>query len=265
MSKARKPPKKPAKPAPAPPPAPPPPFEYTPPTETALLPVTPELLARAAKLREILAGARALIFDLDGVLVSTDKAKYESYRRACDRLGADLAFKFYKTIIGLSRMATCAAIVGHCKLKVTPKELADLREAEHPAVFAEFGVSVVPAARKLLAVLPRGRFKLGAASSATRDRVEAALEVLDFDFDTAVSGEDVRPKPAPDLYLKCFRELGVRASGAVIFEDSENGVAAATAAGAACVAVPSEETKVQNFTEADLFIESLSEVRYLIV
>lgn len=264
MAKSRKPPKD-ARPAPRAPVPPPPAAHAPPPSETSLLAVDPARIARAEKLGPILESARALIFDLDGVLVSTDKLKYESYRRACDRLGADLAFKFYKTLIGLSRMATCEAIVKHCRLKVTPKELADLREAEHPAVFAEKGVAVVPAARKLLAVLPRARFRLGAASSATRDRVEAAVEALDFDFDSLVSGENVPPKPAPDLYLQSFRELGVRAAEAVIFEDSENGVAAASAAGATCVAVPSEETKGQNFSEADLVIETLSEVRYLIV
>jgi HAD superfamily hydrolase (TIGR01509 family) len=212
-----------------------------------------------------LAGARALVFDLDGVLVSTDKLKYESYRRALDRLGTDLSLEFYKTLIGLSRMATCQAIVDHCRLKISPKELADLREAEHPAVFAEHGVAVIPAARKLLAVLPRGRFKLGLVSSSTRDRVEAALEVLDFDFDSVVSGENVPPKPAPDIYLKSFRELGVRAAEAAVFEDSENGVAAAVAAGARCVAVPAEVTLGQDFSEADLRIASLNAVREMLL
>jgi putative hydrolase of the HAD superfamily len=219
----------------------------------------------ASPLAELLGGAKALVFDLDGVLVSTDKLKYESYRRALDRLGADLSFEFYKTLIGLSRMATCQAIVDHCRLKVTAKELADLREAEHPAVFAEHGVAVIPAARKLLAVLPRGRFKLGLVSSATRDRVDAALEVLDFDFDSVVSGEGVPPKPAPDIYLKSFKELGIRAAEAVVFEDSENGVAAAAAAGARCVAVPAEVTLGQDFSEADLRIASLNEVRELML
>ncbi len=221
--------------------------------------------ARPGPLAAILDGARALVFDLEGVLVSTDKLKYESYRRALDRLGTDLSFKFYKTLIGLSRMATCQAIVDHCRLRVSAKELADLREAEQPAVFAERGVEVVAAARKLLAVLPRERFKLGLVSSSTRDRVSRALEVMDFDFDAVVSGEGLRPKPSPDVYLQCFKELGVRAAETVIFEDSENGVAAAVAAGACCVAVPAEVTQGQDFSEADLRIGSLNEVRELLV
>ncbi|HOX05255.1 MAG TPA: HAD family phosphatase [Planctomycetota bacterium] len=220
--------------------------------------------APASPLATLLADARALVFDLDGVLVSTDKLKYESYRRALDRLGTDLSFKFYKTLIGLSRMATCQAIVEHCRLKVSAKELADLREAEHPGVFAERGVEVIPAARKLLAVLPRDRYKLALVSSSTRDRVTAALGVLDFDFDSVVSGEGVQPKPAPDIYLKSFKELGIRAVEAVVFEDSENGVAAAAAAGAHCVAVPAEVTQGQDFSEADLRIASLNEVRELL-
>lgn len=220
--------------------------------------------APSSPLAAILQDAKALVFDLDGVLVSTDKLKYESYRRALDRLGADLSFEFYKTLIGLSRMATCQSIVDHCRLKISSKELADLREAEHPGVFAERGVEVIPAARKLLAVLPRDRFKLALVSSSTRDRVDAALEVLDFDFDSVVSGEGVQPKPAPDVYLKSFKELGIRATEAVVFEDSENGVAAAVAAGARCVAVPAEVTMGQDFSEAEVRIGSLNEVRELL-
>jgi putative hydrolase of the HAD superfamily len=101
-------------------------------------------------------------------------------------------------------------------------------------------------------------------SSSTRDRVEAALEVLDFDFDAVVSGENVPAKPAPDLYLKAFKELGVKAAEAIIFEDSENGVAAAVAAGARSAAVPAEVTRGQDFSEADVRIDSLNEVRELL-
>jgi len=74
----------------------------------------------------------------------------------------------------------------------------------------------------------------------------------------------VPAKPAPDLYLKSFNELGVKAAEAVIFEDSENGVAAAVAAGARCAAVPAEVTRGQDFSEADVRIDSLNEVRELL-
>lgn len=216
---------------------------------------------RAERLRGALKGVQALVFDLDGVLVSTDKLKYESYRRACDRLGAHLPLEFYRTLIGWPRLATCKAVVEHLRLKISPGELSELRAAEQPAVYAEFGVEAIPAARKLLAALPAGRYRLGLVSSSTREHVSAALEVLDFDFDSVVDGEGLPGKPAPDVYLKSFRELGVEPGRAAIFEDSSTGAAAAKAAGARCVAVPSEETSAQDFSAADAVIASLGEVQ----
>jgi HAD superfamily hydrolase (TIGR01509 family) len=208
-------------------------------------------------LMDALAGARALIFGLDGVLVSTDRQKYESYRRAVDPLGADMSFEFYATLIGKSRADTCRAIVDHCGLEVSPEELADLRQAETAAVYAEFGMDVIHPARKLLAVLPAGKYRLGLVSSSTRERVELALEVLDFDFDSVVSGESLEPKPAPDLYVRCIEELGVQPPETVVFDDAENGVRAADAAGCRAVAVPTEHSRGQDFSRALVVIDSL--------
>ncbi len=213
--------------------------------------------AQTDKLGEVLAGARGLIFGLDGVLVSTDRQKYESYRRAIDPLGADISFEFYATLIGKSRQETCQAIVDYCHLEISADELADLRQAEIAAVFAEFGMDVITPARKMLAVLPKGKYKLGLVSSSTRERVEVALEELDFDFDSVVSGEGLKPKPAPDLYVKCMGELGVQPSETVVFDDAENGIFAADAACCRAVGVPTEHSRGQDFSKALVVIDSL--------
>jgi HAD superfamily hydrolase (TIGR01509 family) len=209
------------------------------------------------KLSSALEGAKALIFGLDGVLVNTDRQKFESYLRVVDGLGAGMSFEFYKTLIGRSRMDTCKAIVDYCHLRISPEELADLRQAESAAVYAEFGMDVIHPARKLLTVLPRGAYKLGLVSSSTRERVDLALEELDFDFDSVVSGEGLAPKPAPDLYLKCMGAMGVAAADTVVFDDAENGVLAAAAAGCRPVAVPTEATRGQDLSQALVVIDSL--------
>ncbi|MEZ4596648.1 MAG: HAD-IA family hydrolase [Chloroflexota bacterium] len=59
-------------------------------------------------------------------------------------------------------------------------------------------------------------------------------------FDTVATGDEVAPKPAPDVYLAACRLLGVLPADAVGLEDSPTGVAAVKAAGMTCVAVPSD-------------------------
>ena len=208
-------------------------------------------------LSEILNGARAFIFGLDGVLVNTERQKYESYLRAVDQLGATFSFEFYKTLIGKSRQDTCQAIVDYCQLDVSPEELADLRQAESAAVYAEFGMDIIHPARKLLTIIPRDRYRLGLVSSSTRERVDLALEALDYDFDSVISGEGLAPKPAPDLYNACLEQLGIQAADTVVFDDAENGIEAAVAAGCRPVAVPTGNTRDQDLSKALVIIDSL--------
>jgi HAD superfamily hydrolase (TIGR01509 family) len=208
-------------------------------------------------LGKLLSTAEALVFGLDGVLISTDRQKYESYLRAIDPMGAAISFEFYKTLIGRSRLDTCQAIVDYCRLDLTAEELADMRQAEIGAVYAEFGVDVIQPARKTLAILPKQKYKLGLVSSSTRERMDVALEELDYDFDSVVTGENLKPKPAPDLIEKCLAELGVKPANAIVFDDAENGILAANAAGCVAVAVPTEATIGQDFSKAKVVIDSL--------
>ena len=107
----------------------------------------------------------------------------------------------------------------------------------------------------------RGRVPLGVASNSPRRLVDTALQTagLSGAFDAIVTSEDVpRSKPAPDIYLEACRRLGVTPAETLALEDSASGVAAAKAAGLACIAVPQyAETDV---TAADRVIDSLEEL-----
>ena len=102
--------------------------------------------------------------------------------------------------------------------------------------------------------------KVGVASSASEAYVCGHLERLAVrdGIDAVVCREQVaRGKPFPDLYLRVVEELGVAAGEAVAFEDSPNGIAAATAAGLRCVAVPNPITSALDLSGADLRLDSL--------
>ncbi len=94
----------------------------------------------------------------------------------------------------------------------------------------------------------RGRVPLGLASNSPRRLMDAALASSDLRdaFAAIVSSDDVvNAKPAPDIYLEVCRRLGVAPADALALEDSTSGIAAAKAAGMACIAVP-------QFAEADV-------------
>ena len=99
------------------------------------------------------------------------------------------------------------------------------------------------------------------ASNSSRQLVSTALSTagLTDAFDAIVTADDVDAgKPAPDIYLLACERLGVRPEDSLALEDSPSGIAAAKAAGLACIAVPQlAETDV---SEADRVIDSLEEL-----
>ena len=81
-----------------------------------------------------------------------------------------------------------------------------------------------------------------------------------FEIVSTWDGEHVGfpPKPAPDIYLNALRDLGIKPTDAIAFEDSRNGLIAAKAAGLNCVVVPNKLTESFDFSEADHVTTSLA-------
>jgi len=109
----------------------------------------------------------------------------------------------------------------------------------------------------------RGKKTLALASSSYRDAVDGVLQGLDIVhyFQAVVSGVDVaRVKPAPDIFLAAARQVGAMPSQCLVLEDAEKGVLAAREAGMSCIAVPTEQTRHHDFSQATRIFSSLSEV-----
>jgi HAD superfamily hydrolase (TIGR01509 family) len=207
-------------------------------------------------------GVRAIIFDLDGTLVSTERLKYESYRRAVLHWDRRLDYEFYKTVIGESHRETCQRILAYLHLDVPWTELADARESEYQAVMKEAKIPIIRPALRFLHAIPRAKYHVGLASSSSMDRIEWALKGsgLRRYFNTVVSGENLPNKPQPDLYLAAIETASVVPWDAVVLEDSEAGITSAVRAGARAVAVPNDATRRQDFSRAQVRVDSLAQL-----
>jgi len=202
---------------------------------------------------------RAIVFDLDGTLVLTDRLKYESYLRAVAQWGRHLDFAFYKTLIGESRRETCQRIVDHLALDMSWTDLAQAREREFQAMMAQARAPVVRAALRFLRAIPRPHYHVGLVSSASMDWIEWVLKRtrLSRHFDSVISGENLPNKPEPDPYLAAIEVAAVTPWDTVVAEDSQAGVESAVRAGARVVAVPNEATRGQDFSRAHVRVDSL--------
>jgi HAD superfamily hydrolase (TIGR01509 family) len=205
---------------------------------------------------------RAVIFDMDGLLLDTeglwDRAEGELFRRH----GDTWTFEDKLAVMGTSFDASARYYAE--RLGEPPErgpalvdEMRELMRAE-----LERRVDAHPGAVELVNRLrDLDGVRLGLGSNSSRDLVDVALRMagLTDAFDAIVTSDDViHAKPAPDIYVRACERLGVEPSEALALEDTAPGIAAAKAAGLTCIAVPQfAETDV---SAADRVVDSLEEL-----
>lgn len=205
---------------------------------------------------------RALILDFDGLILDTEGPIYRSWQEVYEAHGEALPFDLWVKTVGSSNQAFHPQLHLEERLgRKLPQDVVDRRiERRVELVLAQ---PLLPGVVDLAEAARSRGLKVGVASSSSRDWVKGHLErlgILDR-FDCIRSRDDVdRVKPEPDLYLATLDCLGVAASDAVAIEDSPNGIIAAKRAGLRCVAVPNPITAGLDLSEADLQVNSLSEV-----
>lgn len=210
---------------------------------------------------------RAMIFDLDGTLVQTERLKAISYARAaielCPRdITEAEVIEAFKEVVGLSRREVALGLMEGFGLE----EAARSRMAEFGVrtpwqAFVQIRLSIYeqmladpkvlrhnqwPHNMALLQEARRTRCKVGLATMSYCPQVQRVLEILNLReaFDFVASRDDVEHgKPDPEIYLLVARELEVSPAECLVIEDSPSGVKAALAAGMSCIAVTTPFTR----------------------
>lgn len=203
---------------------------------------------------------RAVIFDMDGLLLDTELLWHEAEVELFARRGAEFTWDDKLAVMGTSFAMTGDYFADRLGVERSegPALVDEMIELMHENLQRQ--VRGRPGAVELVERL-RGRTRLGLASNSPRRLVDTALaaaRIADA-FEAIVTSDDVEhAKPAPDLYLLACERLGVEPADALALEDSSSGITAAKAAGLVCIAVPQfAETDV---SEADRVIASLEEL-----
>ena len=204
---------------------------------------------------------RAVIFDMDGLLLDTETLWHAAEVELFTRHGGEFTWDDKMAVIGTSYDFTADYFADRLGL---PRQRGHELVSEMISLMHDLvrrSVDARPGAVELVEGLREVAVPLGLASNSPRFLVDDALATarLGDAFDTIVTSDDVEhSKPAPDIYLLACSRLGVEPADALALEDSASGVAAAKAAGLTCIAVPQfAETDV---SAADRIVDSLEEL-----
>ncbi|WP_166293964.1 MULTISPECIES: HAD family hydrolase [unclassified Bradyrhizobium] len=226
---------------------------------------------RKTGMRDIIAGARALIFDVDGTLAETE----EVHRRAFNEAFAEAGLDWFWDRVTYARLLRVAGgkerIHAFDQRNAVPSltfaDIADLhriKTARYAALIAAGGCPLRPGVRAFLGNARRRGQRLAIATTTSHGNIDALLSValgLDWAdlFEAIVAGDDVpRKKPAPDVYVEVLARLGLAPSDCIAIEDSGNGLVAASHAGIPVVITRSAYFGDDDFAEALLVVDDLS-------
>ena len=181
---------------------------------------------------------QALIFDMDGVLVSSERVHWKAYRATLATAGIDYSWEAYRdTGMGISRENVLMNILGPLE-EQRLLELMQLKEDHVRIVLGEEGVQRVPGARGFVTAARDRGLKTAVATSSRNP--ELFLEAGGYAelFESITCRRDVElPKPHPQTYLDAAGTLELAPDRCLAFEDSPTGIEAANAAGMAVFAL----------------------------
>jgi beta-phosphoglucomutase len=202
----------------------------------------------------------AVIFDLDGVLVSTDEYHYRSWQRLADEEGIPFDREFNDRFRGVSRMECLDMLLATTPRSYTEEEKRELA-ARKNKYYREMTEDLGPddmllGTRDTVEGLQKRSIKVGIASGSKNARFILQRIGLTEDVGAVVSGRDIsNSKPHPEVFLDAARQLGVAPENCLVVEDAEAGIEAARRAGMRSLGIGETE-----FEDAERTVSSLAEI-----
>ncbi len=205
----------------------------------------------------------AVIFDMDGVLIDSYQAHFQSWQAMAAEAGLTLTLEQFGITFGRTSREIIAALWQDRRLSEEDVLALDNRKEALFRQILERDFPAMPGVRELLQEIHDAGLALAVGSSGPPENVELALERLGDRslWGAVVTGRDVtRGKPDPQVFSLAAERLGIVPGRCVVVEDARPGVAAAKAAGMACIGLASTGHKRCELSQADRVVDSLDEI-----
>ena len=182
-----------------------------------------------------------IIFDMDGVLIDSERQSNEGWLWAAGQLGVDMPLWLIDSFKGAPAELCCKFFDDYYKGVIDYWEAKELRTQHVYKIRETEGIPVKKGVKDIFEYIRNNGLKCAVATSTRRESAEKTLhEIGVWDYlDAVVYGDEVeRGKPEPDIFLRAAKAIGVNPSEAVVVEDSINGIKAGYAADMRVVHIP---------------------------
>lgn len=182
-----------------------------------------------------------IIFDMDGVLIDSERQSNEGWLWAAGQLGVDMPMWLIDSFKGAPAELCCKFFDDYYKGVIDYWEAKELRTQHVYKIRETEGIPVKKGVKDIFEYIRNNGLKCAVATSTRRESAEKTLhEIGVWDYlDAVVYGDEVeRGKPESDIFLRAAKAIGVNPSEAVVVEDSINGIKAGYAAGMRVVHIP---------------------------
>ncbi|MBU0700205.1 HAD-IA family hydrolase [bacterium] len=206
---------------------------------------------------------KAVIFDMDGLMVDTETVYFIALQQIAQKRGKDFPMALKRAMIGKQGVISMDIFKEYLVLNETAEDLLVEREDVYGGILNKTELVPLDGLPELLLLIDTMGIPAAIASSSAEQWIRLVINKLGISdrFKAIVSGDNVKnSKPYPDIYLLAAKRLGVLPQYCLALEDTPTGIEAAKRAGMICVAVPNHYSKGLDFSMADMVINSLEDV-----
>jgi HAD superfamily hydrolase (TIGR01509 family) len=201
---------------------------------------------------------KAVIFDLDGVLIDSEPLHAMADNKLLDESGINVPENYFDRFVGWTNKAMWEQIKKEFPLNTGYEELTERQMVLKLSLLEEMNYEPVRGITELLEALKMNHIPMAIASSSPRQFIEAVIEKIGIGhyLTSWISGEEVEhSKPEPDIFLRAAELLNVHPDVCVVIEDSASGTIAAKRAGMKCIGYRNPNSGQQDLSKADLIID----------
>lgn len=209
---------------------------------------------------------KAVIFDMDGVIIDSEPMHNKAYHDMFDEVGIDVSTEFYESFTGQSTINICKRLCDHFNLKEDPETLVALKRKHYKQFFeTNSDLGLIDGVLDLIKDYHSNGLTLVLGSSAAMTSINQIFDRFDLNqyFVAKLSGGDLKQsKPHPEIFIKAAHATGFSKEECFVIEDSTNGIEAAKGAGIFCVGYDSFHSKNQDYSKADMVVSDFKDITF---